>query len=146
MASAEPCMNWHAIFCGDRDCMVAVPYQNLLDRLAYRLKGDEWREILQVMRWSCAASGRFWRSLYKHGLWMGRQEGVQLAQDGWDWAEAWAKLQNPSHANLSATSIPHGSPRYPENKVLGRCFNVTSWVLLWFTLLALGTSVLLNLL
>lgn len=41
------------------------------------------QEVVEVLRWSCHAIDRFWRSLYGNGVWLDREQAQTLVRDGW---------------------------------------------------------------
>ena len=46
-------------------------------------KGHQFDEHLEVLRWSCDATNKFWRILYASDLWITRRVTEQLVKLGW---------------------------------------------------------------
>ncbi|CAK9042534.1 unnamed protein product [Durusdinium trenchii] len=65
---------------------------NELEQIDLTSIEHEWRDTLEVLRWACAGINRFWRSVYGHGLWLGRDEASALIEDGWTFVEGYATL------------------------------------------------------
>ena len=45
--------------------------------------------MLAVLKWSCAAVNRFWRTIYGSWMWFPRDVATQVLSDGWAFLESW---------------------------------------------------------
>lgn len=52
----------------------------------------QYREILEVIKVTCVANDRYWRSIYSHGMWIPRREAVQIVTDGWTFTDGYSTL------------------------------------------------------
>ncbi|CAK9100772.1 Uncharacterized protein SCF082_LOCUS47141 [Durusdinium trenchii] len=43
---------------------------------------DGYKDIMEVLHWSCFASNRFWRTVYGRGIWLTREEAKAVVRDG----------------------------------------------------------------
>lgn len=46
-------------------------------------KDESFKDIIQVISIAATASDRFWRALYAHGIWIPREVGEKLVENGW---------------------------------------------------------------
>lgn len=44
---------------------------------------DQYKDPIEVLKWSCAAINRFWRCVYGCGLWLSRGDAQRIVSDGW---------------------------------------------------------------
>ena len=51
--------------------------------MAWESEDEEFREMLEVVRWSCSAINRYWRVIYGNGIWLTRAQAEGLVRDGW---------------------------------------------------------------
>lgn len=49
----------------------------------------EYREILEVLKWTSHACDRYWRTIYGNGIWLTRETARRIIRDGWAFSVAW---------------------------------------------------------
>lgn len=47
----------------------------------------EFKDMVAVLKWSCAAINRYWRTVYGSGIWLHRAVASQVVRDGWAWLD-----------------------------------------------------------
>ncbi|CAK9031900.1 unnamed protein product [Durusdinium trenchii] len=63
-----------------------------LQQIDVALVAPEFRDMIAVLKWSCAAINRFWRAIYGNGIWLHRTVAAQIVQDGWAWIDGYCTL------------------------------------------------------
>ena len=56
---------------------------------SYALEAPEFRDMLAVLKWSCTAINRFWRTIYGSWIWLPQDVATQVVSDGWAFLESW---------------------------------------------------------
>ena len=56
---------------------------------SYAFEAPEFRDMLAVLKWSCTAVNRFWRTIYGSWIWLPRDVATQVVSDGWAFVESW---------------------------------------------------------
>ncbi|CAL1132202.1 unnamed protein product [Cladocopium goreaui] len=75
---------------------------------------DDFKDILSVIRYTASASDRFWRTLYRYGVWIPRKVGTKLVNDGWQMTDGYGAL-----ATLSSRKGFYGFQIRPKFHMLG---------------------------
>ena len=47
------------------------------------LQDGPMREVVEVLVWASHACDRYWRTIYREGVWLNRSVAQQVVQDGW---------------------------------------------------------------
>ena len=52
-------------------------------------KAPEFREMLEVLKFTIVASNKFWRCIYANGMFLSREAAAECVREGWRILEPW---------------------------------------------------------
>ncbi|CAK9086695.1 unnamed protein product [Durusdinium trenchii] len=79
----------------------------------------QYREILEVIKVTCVANDRYWRSIYSHGMWIPRREAVQIVTDGWTFTEPKLDMDHQLKSGVDFVMSPTAHMTWADEDFIG---------------------------